>query len=49
MKMLVKASENILTSITGFYKKYSINATPALDADDVLSIFSYFSLKCYLY
>lgn len=47
--MLVKASENILTSINEYYKKHGINAVPSLDADDVLSIFSYFSLKCYLY
>ncbi|EAS05056.1 vacuolar sorting protein 9, VPS9 domain protein (macronuclear) [Tetrahymena thermophila SB210] len=47
MKMIVKASENILVCINNFYKMYGIQQNNFLDADDVLSIFSYFTCKCF--
>ncbi|KAL4429100.1 hypothetical protein ABPG74_022186 [Tetrahymena malaccensis] len=49
MKMIVKASENILICINNFYKTYGIQQNNFLDADDVLSIFSYFTCKCFQY
>lgn len=46
MKMIVKASEYIHTCISTFNKKYGIIENACLDADDVLSLFSFFSSKC---
>ncbi|KAL4470883.1 hypothetical protein ABPG72_016429 [Tetrahymena utriculariae] len=49
MKMIIKASENILICINDFYKMYGIQQNNFLDADDVLSIFSYFTCKSFQY
>ena len=45
MRMILKASENMLTCIKEFYNKINVPFNNYVDADDVLSIFNYISAK----
>ena len=46
MKLILKASEKILTSINDFYEKANGKFNKYIDADDLLSIFYYIAAKC---
>ena len=49
MKLILKASEKILTSINDFYEKANGKFNKYIDADDLLSIFYYIAAKCQVY
>lgn len=49
MKIIVKASENILKSINTFYKKYNFPDCTYIDGDDLMGLFSFICCKCMLF